>query len=159
VRAAITQIDPGVAASGIRSLEDVWLSSLGPRRTNVRILEAFGYAAIVLCAIGVYGVAALAARTRRRELAIRLALGAGRAELTRSLLRQEVPPVLAGLVAGLTAAGLAAPYLFADAFQTSPRDLRTYAEVVGLLLGVAAAALFTPLRRAATTSPSEVLKA
>jgi len=159
VRTAITQIDPGVAASGVRTLEDLWLASLGPRRANVRILEAFGYVAMVLCALGVYGVAALAGRMRRRELAIRAALGAARAELTRSVLRDELPPVLAGLIAGMTAAALAAPYLFGDAYQTSPRNVATYAEVALLLLGVAAGAMYIPVRRAGTTDPSEVLRA
>src|SRR5437867_4528383 len=75
IRAAVAQVEPGVAASGPRTLESLWLTSLGSRRANVRVLQAFGNVALVLCAMGVYGVTAFAARTRRRELAIRSALG------------------------------------------------------------------------------------
>ena len=109
--------------------------------------------ALVLCAIGVYGVTAFAARMRRRELAIRSALGASRSELTRSMLRRELFPVLLGLGVGSVVALIAAPYLFSGAFETSPRDIRTYLQVAMMLLAVAVLATYIPVRRAGAANP------
>ena len=157
IRAAVTQVEPNVAASSARTLESLWLASLGSRRANVRLLQAFGNVALVLCAIGVYGVTAFAARLRRRELAIRSALGASRGELTRSMLGRELRPVLAGLGAGFAVAFIAAPPLFGGAFETSPRDLPTYVEVGFALLAVTLLATYIPVRRAGAANPREAL--
>jgi hypothetical protein len=90
--------------SSARTLEALWLASLGAERANVRLLETFDNVALGLCALGVYGVATFAARARRRELAIGAALGAGTGELTRAMLRQELQPVVAGRAYGNAAA-------------------------------------------------------
>ena len=123
----------------------------------MRLLQAFGNVALVLCAIGVYGVTAFAARMRRRELAIRSALGASRSELARSMLRRELFPVLLGLGVGSVVALIAAPHLFSGAFETSPRDIRTYLQVAMMLLAVAVLTTYIPVRRAAAANPSEAL--
>jgi putative ABC transport system permease protein len=157
IRSAVSEVDPGIAASSPRTLESLWTASLGSRRANVRLLQAFGSVALVLCAIGVYGVAAFVARTRRREPAIRAALGAGRYELTITTLRSEMQPVFVGLVLGLVIAMILAPAIFAGAFAISPRDLRTYLEVAAILTAVAIVASYLPIRRAAAISPSDAL--
>jgi putative ABC transport system permease protein len=113
----------------------------------------------VLCALGVYGVAAFAARTRRRELAIRAALGGSRRELTIFMLRRELWPVLLGLVVGLVIAAGAAPVLSGGVFGISPRDGTTYLQVAAILLVVAVVATYIPVRRAGATDPSEALSA
>jgi predicted permease len=159
VRLAVTQVEPNVAASSARTLESLWLASLGSRRANVHVLEAFGNIALVLCATGVYGVTAFAVRMRRRELAIRSALGASRRELTLSMLRRELVPVFLGLGVGVVVALVAAPYLFGGAFEMSPRDVRTYLQVTLILLAVALLAIYIPVRRAGATNPSEALLA
>ena len=159
VRLAVAQVEPNVAASSARTLESLWLASLGSRRANVHVLEAFGNIALVLCAIGVYGVTAFTARMRRRELAIRSALGASRRELTLSMLRRELLPVFLGLGVGVVAALVAAPYLFGGAFEMSPRDVRTYVQVSMILLAVALLAMYIPVRRAGAANPSEALTA
>ena len=155
----MAQVDAGVAASGTRTLESVWRSSLGSRRANVRLLEVFGYVALLLSAIGLYGVAAFAARARRRELAIRSVLGATRRALIVSLLRRELRPVAIGLAIGLVAALVTAPILFAGAFGVSPNDVGIYSQVAATLLVVAVVATYPPARRAGSESPSEALKA
>ena len=159
VRLAVTQVEPNVAASSARTLESLWLASLGSRRANVRLLQAFGNIALVLCTMGVYGVTAFAARMRRRELAIRSALGASRRELTLEMLRRELPPVFVGLGVGVAAALIAAPSLFGGAFEMSPRDVRTYLQVAVMLLAVAVVATYMPIRRAGAANPSELLTA
>ena len=157
VRLAVTQAEPNVAASSARTLKSLWLASLGSRRANVRVLEVFGNIALVLCAIGVYGVTAFAVRMRRRELAIRSALGASRRELTHSLLRRELLPVCLGLGVGVVVALVAAPSLFGGAFEMSPRDVWTYLQVALILLAVALLATYIPVRRAGAANPSEAL--
>jgi predicted lysophospholipase L1 biosynthesis ABC-type transport system permease subunit len=158
VRAAVAQGDPDVATSSERTLRAVWSASLGPRRLNVSLLETFGQVALVLCALGVYAVASFAARARRRELAIRTALGATRLDVTTWMLRGELWPAAAGVATGLLAAWIAAPLLFGTPFETDPRDGLTYAGVAAGLLLVAALASYVPLRRVSSIRPSEVLR-
>jgi ABC-type antimicrobial peptide transport system permease subunit len=157
MRAAVAQVDPGVATSSARTLESLWRASLGSRRAHVRLLQVFGEVAQVLCAIGVYAVAAFAAGTRRRELAIRAALGASRRELTAEMLRRELWPVVLGLAWGLVIALGSAPVLFAGAFAISPRDVLTYVQVAVVLFTTAFLAIYVPVRRAGATNPSEAL--
>ena len=157
VREAIHAIDPGVATSSARTLDAVWSAALGPRRTNVRLLQVFGAVAVVLCAIGVYGVAALSAKSRRRELAIRAALGATPRELTASTVRRELGPVIAGLAAGLAIALVSAPVFFGNPYDTDPRDVGTYIAVAAALFAVALVAGYVPLRQSAAVAPAEAL--
>jgi putative ABC transport system permease protein len=158
VREAVAQVDPGVAASSARSLESLVSTSLGPRRVNVRLLEVFGQIAIVLCAIGVYGLAVFSARTTSRELAIRAALGARGRDLAALMLRSELWPVVVGIAAGLSVACLTAPRLFGTPFETDPRDAVTYASVGFGLLVAGTLASSAPARRAARTDPAEALR-
>ena len=158
VREAVLAIDPGVATSSARTLEAVVSTSLGARRVNVRLLEVFGQVAILLCAVGVYGVAAFSARTKRRELAIRAALGARQHDLTRLMLRSELWPVAIGIGIGLAGAFLMAQRLFGTPFETSPRDAATYAAVGAGLLIITALASYAPVRRAGNVDPAEALR-
>lgn len=159
VREAVLQVDPGVATSSARTLEGVLSASLGARRVNVHLLEVFGQVAAVLCGIGVYAVAAFSARTRRRELAIRAALGARRRDLTRLLLGTELWPVAIGVGCGVTSAYLAAPLLFGLPFQTDPRDTVVYTAVAAGLLVLSVVASYAPVRRASATNPAAALQA
>ena len=158
VRAAVAQVNPDVATSSERTLHDVWSASLGPRRLNVSLLEMFSQVALALCSLGVYGVASFAARSRRKELAIRTALGATRLDVTTWMMRGELWPAAAGVSAGLVTAWLAAPLLFGTPFETSSRDGLTYAAVAGVLLLVTALASYIPVRRLSAIRPSEALR-
>jgi ABC-type antimicrobial peptide transport system permease subunit len=158
IRAVVAQVDPDVAASSERTLRQVWSVALGSRRLNVSLLEVFGQVALVLCGLGVYGVASYAARSRRRELAIRMALGARRFDVTAWMLRRELWPAIVGVSAGLLAAWIAAPLLFGTPFETNPRDGLTYAAVGAGLLLLAALASYVPVRGVSSTRPSEVLR-
>ena len=158
VRAAVAHVDPNVATSSERTLEAVWAASLGSRRMNVTLLEVFGQAALALCGLGVYGVASFSARSRRRELGIRTALGASRFEVTAWMLRRELWPAAAGVSAGLLAAWLAAPVLFGTPFETSPRDGLTYAGAATGLLILATLASYAPVRHASSVRPSDALR-
>jgi putative ABC transport system permease protein len=159
IREAVTAIDPQVAASAIRPLEDAVRASLGPRRLNVRLLEAFGLVAVLLSALGVYAVTSFSAGTRKRELAIRTALGAGRGQLRHLLVRDELRALAIGLIAGLLAAFLAAPALEPLLFDTNPANLPTYIVAGAVLLVVGLVASLVPARHASRTDPARLLRA
>ena len=125
---------------------------------NVTLLEVFGQVALVLCGLGVYGVASFSARARKRELAIRTALGASRTDVTVWMLRRELWPAAAGVSAGLLAAWLAAPILLElRSKRTHAMDSRTLALRVGCCV-LATLASYAPVRRASSVRPSDALR-
>jgi putative ABC transport system permease protein len=159
LRREVRAVDPEVAASATRTLAEIRAASLAPRRIDVRLLELFALVALALSALGVYGVTAFSVGARRRELALRAALGAGRGALIALVLREELRPVLLGLAAGLLAA-LAAARLAADAlFATSPADPAVYAAVTLVLVASGTLACYVPARRAARADPARLLRA
>jgi len=158
VRTAIHAIDSDVATSSTRTLDALLSASVGSRRVNVRLLEAFGQVAMLLTAFGTYALAAFAASMRRRELAIRSAFGASRRSLAQLMFRGAWPPLAAGIVAGLIAAFIAARELGDLLFATSPADPAVYAVVAVALLCLTAAASWLPVRRAAGADPAELLR-
>jgi putative ABC transport system permease protein len=151
-------VDPDVAASSIQTLEDVVESSVAAWRVDVRLLQTFGPLAIVLCTIGVYAVASFSAGTRRRELSIRAALGATRRELTTRTLREEIRPVVLGVVIGAVVAVLTAPRLGTLLFHASPFDPWSYGLACLTLLTAALLASYLPARRAGASNPADLLR-
>ena len=159
VRRAVHDVDPDVATSSIRTLDEVRESALSSRRVNVRALEIFSQVALALAAFGVYAVTAFSAGTRQRELAIRLAFGANRRELERLLVGGELVPVLMGLAIGMAAAFAAGPTMAGTLFATSPRDPLVFV-VVSVALGVLAAlAGYVAAARAVRLNPIDLLRA
>lgn len=155
---AVHAVDPDVATSSSRTLDAVLASSLDPRRLNVRLLEIFGQIAIALSAMGVYAVAAFAVGARRRELAIRSAFGAGRRALVRTVVEDEMRPVLAGLLLGLAIALALNRFLRGIVFAISTTDPLTYIIVGVGLFAVSAVAVLLPVRRATVVDPAELLR-
>jgi putative ABC transport system permease protein len=159
LRREVRAVDPEVAASATRTLAEIHASSLAPRRIDVRLLELFAPVALSLAALGVYGVTAFSVGMRRRELALRSALGARRGALVRLVLREELRPALLGLASGLLLA-LAAARAARDAlFATSPSDPVVYAVVTAVLVATATLACYLPARRAARVDPAGLLRA
>jgi putative ABC transport system permease protein len=159
LRREVREVDPEVAASGTRTLDEIVSASLASRRINVRLLELFGPIALGVAAFGVYGVTAFSVGSRRRELAVRSALGADRRALVGLVLREELRPVLLGLLGGLLAA-LGVARSIADAlFATSPSDPLVYSAAGGVLLAAAAGACYLAARRASEADPARLLRA
>jgi ABC-type antimicrobial peptide transport system permease subunit len=158
VRNAIHAVDPDVATSSTRTLEEVLAASIGSRRINVRLLELFGQVAMLLTVLGAYALAAFAAGMRRRELAIRSAFGASQRSLAQLMFRGELPGLVGGLAVGLAVAFVTARALGDLLFATSPSDPMVYVLVAGTVLGVTAVATWLPARRAAGTNPAELLR-
>jgi predicted lysophospholipase L1 biosynthesis ABC-type transport system permease subunit len=149
-RRALKQVDPDVPASAMKTMDEALDAALAPRRVNLRIVAAFAIVALVLAAAGVYAVTAFTVAMRRREMAIRAALGAGAAENMRLLVGDAIRPIVTGLAIGLAAAALAAPALGSVVFDVDPRAGAPFAIVAAVLLaaGIAAAlAAAMPSRR------------
>jgi predicted permease len=158
IREAVRRVDADVAASGVRTLEDVVAASVSARQTNVRLLELFGQIALVLVAAGVYSLAAFSARERRRELAIRSAVGAQPRGLLLLMMREELVPIALGIGIGLAAALVGARWLAGVLFDTSPWEPGPYVIVAAAMLVVGMLAIGVPVRRAAHTNPAELLR-
>ena len=122
------------------------------------LLTMFGVVSVVLAATGIYGVMAHAVAERRREIGIRIALGASLVDVLVMVLRQGTLVIGAGLVVGLAASLALGRVMAASLFQVTPTDPATYAAVCALLLLVASAACLIPGRRAATVDPTAALK-
>ena len=151
-------VDPNVAASSIQTLDDVVESSIAAWRIDVRLLQTFGVLAIALCTIGVYAVASFSAGTRRRELAIKAALGATRRDLITRTLREELWPVALGVMIGAAAATAIAPRLGSLLFRASPFDLSSYATACAALIAAAFIASYMPARQAGDSNPADLLR-
>ena len=158
VRAAVRAADPDIAASSVRSLDEVLAASLGGRRAGVRLLEIFGQVAMALAALGVYAIAAFAANMRRREMAIRSAFGASERDLVSLVVATELRPVCIGIAGGLVVAMLVAQSLGGALFSVSPSDPGTYIAVAATTFGIAFVAAWLPAMRAGRVDPAELLR-
>jgi predicted permease len=159
VRAAVHAVDPRQPIADVRSFDEVRAGSLASPRTTALLLGLFAMLALVVTAAGIGGVIALTVSQRTREIAVRMALGAKRADVIAMVLRQGMGLVLAGLVVG-AAAALALGRLMATLlFDIAPTDPVTYVSVALLVIVVAALACFAPARRAAGIDPMVMLRA
>ena len=159
VRAAVRAVDPDVAASSVRTLDDVLAGALGGRRASVRLLEIFGQTAIALVGVGVYAIAGFAAAARRREMAIRAAFGASDRELVALIVRSEYRALGVGIGGGLTIAWIVSRALGPLLSGVSRSDPGTYVAVGLLLTGLTFVAAWAPVMRAGRIDPAEVLRA
>jgi predicted permease len=159
VRAAIQEVDRGIAAYDIRPMTQVRAASVSERRFVLLLVAAFGALALVMSAVGVYGVMALVVSERRTEIGIRLALGAAPAAVLRSVLREGIALTAAGVGAGLVCTLLMAPLLSAQLYGIGRFDPITLGSVPLLLMLVATLACLVPARRAMTVDPVSALRA
>jgi predicted permease len=141
VRRVVHGVDRDVPTSAIRTMEEALDAALAPQRLNLWLIEAFAALALALASAGVYAVTAFSVALRRREMAIRAALGASRQQNVRTVLRDAARPLIAGLVIGCGVAAAAAPALRSMLFGVDQFALAPYVIVAGTLLiaGLAAA--------------------
>ncbi len=159
VRAAVWEIDAAVPISRVAPMPRVIETSMSRPRFTAFLLSAFGGLALALGAVGVYGVGSYAVSRRTREIGVRMALGAERATMLRSVMARELAPVAAGIVLGLAGAVALTRVLAGSLFGVAATDPATYAGVAQLLATVAAAASYLPARRAARVDPVVALRA
>jgi predicted permease len=155
----IRAFDPDLAVSDVRTLRQVVDTSVAQPRFTMLLLGVFGAVALVLAAVGVYGVLSFAVAQRTRELGIRVALGARRADIVRLVLRHGLGLAGAGVALGVAGALGATRALSALLYGVSPTDPLTFGVIALVLLGVSAAATLAPARRATRADPMGVLRA
>jgi hypothetical protein len=158
VQAAAAAIDSSVPVFRVRTLADHVGAALSRERLLAGLLAAFSLLALLLAAVGLYGVMSHATEVRRREFGIRLALGARPGALLRKTLGEGAVLAAAGLVVGLGVAALASRTITGLLFGVSPTDVPTYAAISALLMGVALAAALIPARRVARVDPNGALR-
>ncbi|HEX5048253.1 MAG TPA: ABC transporter permease [Gammaproteobacteria bacterium] len=159
VQQAVWSVNPNLPVSRLRTMQDVYDGSLTRTTLTLGLLAVASGVALVLGVIGLYGVLAYAVARRRREIAIRLALGAQQRAVTRSVVRQGVALAGIGIALGLVAALAVTRLLASLLYGVQPTDAMTYASVALVLTAVAALASWLPARRAAAVDPAEALAA
>ncbi len=158
IRASLTELDPDLPLADIATMEERKAVSLTRPRVNAGVVGGFALAALVLAAVGIYGVVAYGVVQRTRELGIRMALGAGGGPLLRMVIRQGMMPVLFGMALGLVGALAGGRVLRSLLFGVGPADPATFVAVTFFLVAVALAAIYLPARRAARSDPMVALR-
>jgi putative ABC transport system permease protein len=158
VRHELAQLDAEIPLYQARALARVVTAASAEPRLRATLLGLFAGLALALAVVGVYGVVAYLVGQRIREIGVRLALGAGRADILRLLVLQGVRPVVAGLVLGLVASFGASRLLQAMLFGVTSSDILTYVAAAGALLAASVAAIVIPARRALRVDPAITLR-
>jgi predicted permease len=159
IERAVWSVNPSLPITSLRTMQEVYERSLAQTSFTLVMLGIAGAAALVLGVVGLYGVLEYVVAQRRREIAIRLALGAQQRAVTRSFVRYGVGLAGIGVVIGLGAAAAVTRLMASLLFDVQPLDALTYAFVAVLLTAVAALASYVPARKAAGVDPAEALAA
>ena len=153
VRAAVREIDPHQPIYAVQTMTEVLDEAVAPRRLMADLLVAFSSLALVLAAIGIYGLLAWVVGERTREIGVRMAFGARRGNVLALVLRQGMKLAAAGLVIGLAAAFALSRVLTDTLYGVTPTDPRTYAVVPLILAATAIVACLIPAWRATRVDP------
>jgi ABC-type antimicrobial peptide transport system permease subunit len=140
-------------------MDQIVEDSYGSQRLAAHLLESFATAALLLCIAGLYGLLAYVVSQRTREMGVRFALGAQRADVIWLILRQAGVLVLAGVALGLALAFATSRFIRSYLYGVKAHDAWTLAAVALVLLVAGAAAAYLPARRAAHVDPVEALRA
>jgi predicted permease len=158
VRQAIRSVDPEIAIADVRPMEDIVDAALGGRRYQVRLLVAFGAVALLIAAIGVYGVTAYGVSRRRREMNIRVALGATMGNVIGLVMRQGVVALTIGAAAGLAGAVVAGRAVGSLLYEVQPRDPAVMGIVLVIMAGVGITAAALAAMRGLSIDPAKALR-
>ena len=158
VRTAVASLDPNLPVYQVQTMREIVALYEGGTRIMVRLLTIFAAIALVLAVLGVYGVMAYNVAQRTREVGIRMALGAGRREIVRLVLRQGATLASIGLGAGILLALAVSGFLAAFLYGVSRFDLFTFAVTTLALAAAALLASYVPARRATRIDPLDALR-
>ena len=156
--AALHELDPNVAAADVKTMEDVVDAAVAQRRLTMLLLSVFAVLALVLAAVGIYGVIAFSVTQRTQEIGIRMALGARRSTVLGMVLRQAMSLAGIGILAGAAGAWLLTRLMQTLLFNVKPSDPATFTAVAVLLALVAAFAAMVPGLRATRVDPAIALR-
>jgi ABC-type antimicrobial peptide transport system permease subunit len=157
-RHELAGLDAGVAMFSIKTLRDVVDESVSRQRFTTWIVGVFAALALLIAAVGVYGVVSYSVSGRTREIGVRVALGATRANVTGLVLRETFGLVAVGMVGGLALCAFASRAIRSLLFETAPTDPLTYVTVISVLAGVGLIASLVPVRRALSVDPNVALR-
>jgi predicted permease len=157
-RQQIAALDSSLPVTRIATMEQQVAESVAPQSFSMTVLSAFAIGALLLAAIGLYGVLASTVTQRTREIGVRVALGASRQSVLGMVIRQGMTLVFVGLVAGLVAAAGVTRVMTALLYRTEPFDVLTFSAVPLVLAAAALLACYLPARRAARTEPMTALR-
>ncbi|PYR54026.1 MAG: hypothetical protein DMF95_01765 [Acidobacteria bacterium] len=158
LRALLASMNPNVPIMTSQTLEDSIALGLAPQRVVASVAGGLGIVALLLAAIGVYGVTAYAVARRTREIGIRIALGARRTDVVRMVLQEGLSLTLIGAGVGLTLAGATSHVLAAFLFGIPPIDPLTFTGTTLLFVAIGVAACYVPIRRATRIDAMEALR-
>jgi putative ABC transport system permease protein len=158
VRGELRSIDPTAAVENIKTLDDIRTDSLASRKFAMQLLTGFSFLGSALTLVGIYGVLSLSVAARRREMAIRSAVGAEHKDIRNLVFGEGLRLIAGGIFFGLTAAVLLSRVLRAFLFGIEPTDPVTIITAGLLFTAVALLACWAPMRRAAKVNPLEALR-
>jgi putative ABC transport system permease protein len=158
VRKAVSEIDAQVAVPNVRTLEDVVDVSVAPRRLQMQLLLTFAICALLLSALGTYGVMAYSVVQRTREIGIRIVLGANRREIYRMILGEAVTPMLIGAAAGVALASVADRIIANLLFEVRSTNPLIAAISCAILIAIGVVASLLPAAKAAIVDPINALR-
>jgi predicted permease len=158
IRRIIEDVEPGTRITGVAPLEALFATATAQPRFTTQLVAAFGSLALLLAAVGIYGTLSYLVSARRREIGIRLALGARPAAIMSTVLRRGVVPALGGALVGLAAATAIARVFRALLFHIEPADPLSIAAAAAVLALVVSTAALVPARRAARVDPTVALR-
>jgi predicted permease len=158
VREQVQSVDPTLPVFGAEMLNDTVSASLVQRRFLMEIVALFALTALLLAGLGIYGVISYIVSERTHEIGIRLALGAGRSDVLRLVMRQGLGLAVTGAAVGLAGALIVSHLIAGLLYGVRPTDPPTFAGVALLLMGVALVACYVPARRAMRVDPLTALR-
>ncbi len=158
VRALVSAFAPGVPITRIRTLDEVTSAALAPERFTLSLLVGFAALALLLAAVGVYGVIAQSVAARTREIGLRMAVGADRSRVARGVIGEGLALAMLGTAIGVASGAALSRLMRGLLFQVSPTDPGTFAAAVPLLALAAVAACALPALRAARLDPVQALR-
>jgi putative ABC transport system permease protein len=158
VRKAVAAIDPTRPVYDVQTLEEALADSIAPRRLSLLLLAVFAGAALALAAVGIYGVMSFAVTQRTHEVGVRIALGADRRQVVRTIVGQGMLVAVVGMAAGIAGALALGRAIRGMLYGVGPADPWTYAAVCALLAVSVWTACWIPARRAAAVDPTVALR-
>lgn len=158
IRRVLAEMSSALPYTDVRTMNEVMEPELRTWRLGATMFSIFGLLAFVVAIVGTYSVVAYDVTQRRREIGVRMALGARRLHVLKDVVGHGVRTTSVGVITGLVLAFVSTPFMATLLFETSPRDPAIFAGVAGILLLAAVTASLLPARQAARTDPARVLR-
>lgn len=158
LRSTVQSVEPDLPAVNVSRALDLVDWEIRPWRLGATLFAGFSAIALIIAAVGLYGVVSFTTTLRTREIGVRMALGARGPDIMRVVAGAGLGAVVAGLIVGSTASLVASRWMGDVLYQTSPRDPMVLAQTAGVLLAVAALAVVAPVIRALRLAPAAVLR-